>query len=193
MNRTQALLHYCSPHHHGSSLHPIIARLLQTARIGSEDDDETKVRKLETLLAQSGESLKASVPLLAAQLSIRHSTSDPTLTPQQLKDRTLQLLLDQVRLLAADRPVLFLFEDLQWIDATSLEFLSLLVEAVEGMRVLLIATARPEFAPPWASHSHVSSLLLNRLDQNHGHALVSRVSKDKPLPPDVVREHSRPQ
>ena len=181
------LVHFCSPHHRGSSLHPIIARLLQTARIGSEDDNETKVRKLETLLARAGEGLKASVPLFAAQLSICRSTSGQALTPQQLKDRTLQLLLDQVRLLAADRPVLFLFEDLQWIDATSLEFLSFLVDAVEGMRVLLIATARPEFAPPWPRHSYVASLLLNRLDQSHGHALVSRVSKGKSLPPDVVR------
>ena len=180
------LLHHCSPHHHGSALHPITARLLQSARIGSADDDETKLRKLRTLVAQSGENQTASVSLLAALLSIRHSGHDPTIPPHQLKEHTLRLLLDQVRLLAGDRPVLVVFEDLQWIDATSLEFLSLLVEAVEGMRVLCIATARPEFSPPWASHSHVSSLLLNRLDQNHGQILISRVSRDKPLPPDLV-------
>jgi predicted ATPase len=81
---------------------------------------------------------------------------------------------------------MIVFEDLHWIDPTSLELLSLTVDQVSSQRVLLLATARPEFTPPWPSHRHISTLSLGRLGRLEVKALVSGVTKGKSLPSEVL-------
>ena len=51
--------------------------------------------------------------------------------------------------LAKKQPVLMLFEDAHWADATSLEVLDLAIERVRRLPVLLLITFRPEFEAPW--------------------------------------------
>jgi predicted ATPase len=82
----------------------------------------------------------------------------PEMTPQRRKERTLAELLAQLRRLATQQPILMVFEDLHWIDPTSLELLSRVIEEIGDQ-----ATARPEFTPPWPNHRHISTLSLNRL------------------------------
>jgi predicted ATPase len=48
----------------------------------------------------------------------------PELGPQKRKEETLTALLTQLDGLAAQRPVLMIFEDAHWIDPTSLELRS---------------------------------------------------------------------
>ncbi len=60
------------------------------------------------------------------------------------------------------RPVLALLEDAHWIDPTSLDVFSRLVERLPSLRALLVVTFRPEFAPPWAGRAHLASLQLSR-------------------------------
>jgi hypothetical protein len=67
------------------------------------------------------------------------------------KEKTLAALLAQLDGLTWEQPVLMLFEDLHWIDPTSLELLRAMVDRVQRLPVLLLATARPEFTPPWPS------------------------------------------
>jgi hypothetical protein len=56
-----------------------------------------------------------------------------------------------------------IFEDVQWVDPTSLEVLGRTVDRIKILPVLLIVTFRPEFNAPWAGQSHVTSVTLNRL------------------------------
>jgi hypothetical protein len=44
--------------------------------------------------------------------------------------------------------VLMIYEDVQWVDPTTLELLALIVERAQHMRLLLVISARPEFTPP---------------------------------------------
>ena len=57
-----------------------------------------------------------------------------------------------------------------------------------SLPVLLVITARPEFAPPWPGHTHVSTLTLNRLGRQEGEALAFSVAKGKALPPEVLNQ-----
>ena len=52
----------------------------------------------------------------------------------------------------ADKPALIVFEDVHWLDPTSLELLSRAIDPAFRQRLLLLATARPEFSPPWPNH-----------------------------------------
>jgi len=111
------------------------------------------------------------------------------LSPQRKKERTLALLLRQLRALARRQPVLMIFEDLHWIDPTSREVLDITVEKITDLPVLLVATYRPEFQPPWVGQSQVTVIALNRLGRNEGATLVARLAGNLgALPPDIVDE-----
>ncbi len=65
------------------------------------------------------------MPLLAALLGVPTGERYPALalTPEVQKRRTLQALVDQLAGLAAQQPVLALYEDVHWIDPSTLELL----------------------------------------------------------------------
>ena len=181
------LQYHCSPHHQGSALHPVISQLVRAAGIEHDDSAGEKLAKLEAVLAPTAKNLNEAVTLLAPLLSIplgpRYIPLD--LSPQRRKERTLRALLGHLEALAAQQPVLMILEDAHWIDPTSLELFSLIIEHIAGLPVLLVITARPEFAPPWPAHTYVSTLALNRLGRQEGEALAFSVAKGKALPPEV--------
>ena len=181
------LLYHCSPYHQDSALYPIIGQLIRAAGIERDDAPQTKLDKLEVLLQQSSENPAEAVPLFAALLSIPGGDRYPLpkFTPQRIKERTLGSLLAHLKQLAAHRPVLMVFEDLHWIDPTSLELLSLAIDQIKSARILMLATARPEFTPPWPSHRHTSSIGLTRLDKIEGEALIAGVT-GKSLPRELL-------
>jgi predicted ATPase len=139
--------------------------------------------RLEALLAQS-EASAEEIALIAALLSIpsdeRHPL--PQATPQKRREKTLAALLAQMWRLATRQPVLLIYEDVHWIDPTSLELLAGTVERVESLSVLLVITARPEFHPPWLDEAHVTMLALNRLKRQDATALVDRITGGRTLP-----------
>ena len=51
--------------------------------------------------------------------------------------------------IAAQQPVLFVMEDLHWVDPSTLELLSLLVDQGPTARIFALFTFRPDFRPPW--------------------------------------------
>ena len=84
--------------------------------------------------------------------------------------------------------MLALYEDVHWIDPTTLTMLGLLIERVQRLPVLVLITFRPEFAPPWSGHAHVTQLSLARLTRRHGDAIVTRLAGGKALPEEVRNE-----
>jgi DNA-binding winged helix-turn-helix (wHTH) protein/class 3 adenylate cyclase/tetratricopeptide (TPR) repeat protein len=182
------LIYHCSPHHQDSALHPVISQLVRAAGIEREDTIDTKLDKLATLLMLSGEPMDEDVALLAAMLSIPAGDRFPlpSQTPRQLKERTLGALIGWLHRLCAHQPMLLLFEDLHWIDPTSLELLTRIVEHADDIGLLLLATARTEFEAPWPNYRHISGVALSRLDRAEGQALIAGVSHGKVLPFQVL-------
>jgi predicted ATPase len=84
--------------------------------------------------------------------------------------------------------VLALYEDVHWIDPTTLELLGRVVDRVQRLRVLAVITFRPEFTPPWTGHGHVTTLSLSRLGRRQGAAVVRRVTGGKRLPDEVLEQ-----
>ena len=150
-------LHYfCSAHHTNSALFPFVGQLERAARFERSDTPAEKFAKLEMLLVQSAAEGDQAVALLANLLSLPPNDRYrlPHLSPQSRKEKTLLALLAQLERLAATQPVLVIFEDVHWIDPTSLELLTVTVDRVPQLRVLLLITARPEFVPPWPHYAH---------------------------------------
>ena len=181
------LSYFCSPLHQSSALYPHITQLSRAAGFERDDSTDVKLDKLQSLLVQSRSNPRENMPLFAALLSIPGGDRypPPELTSQRRKERTLTAMVSQLKGLAARQPALVVYEDLHWIDPTSLEFLCVAVEQIKQQHILLIATARSEFTPPWPSHPHVSTISLNRFARSECETLIGGVSKGKALPPEV--------
>jgi len=182
------LLYFCSPYHQNSALYPIIAQLERAAGFERDDVTELKLEKLEGLLAALS-SIEEDIALLADLLSLGESPRYPLLdfTPQRKKEKTFAAWLRQIEALSAQRPVLIVFEDLQWIDPTSRELLDLIIERLEGWPVLLIATFRSEFQPPWTGQPGLTAISLNPLNRRNSAMLVQGlVGAGTRLPNDVA-------
>ena len=184
------LLYQCSPHHTTSPLHPVIEQLERGAGFERNDPLEARLDKIETLLARGTNRLDEAVPLVAALLGLSTEERYPALdvTPQRQKQRTLEVLLDQLEGLAAGQPLLLVCEDAHWIDPTTWELLGLTIERIQRLAVLAIITFRPEFSSPWSGQPHVSALALSKLGRRDGAAMVEQVVGDKVLPDEVAAQ-----
>ena len=180
----------CSPYYQNTALYPLIDLLERVAlRFEREESSEQKLRKLEGFLVQYGLPLAETVPLFAALLSLP-LTADypPDLSPEQQKQKTLQALLTVLLRIAAQQPLLFVMEDLHWVDPTTLELLNLLVDQGPTARILVLLTFRPDFSPPWTGRSHLTQVTLTRLPRRQAAEMTDRVAHGKTLPPEVMEQ-----
>src|SRR5215471_8864795 len=184
------LRYQCSPYHTNSALRPFIAQLERAAGFKADDAPELRLDKLEAVLAMGASRVEAVASLFAALLSTPFDERYPSLalSPTQQRRRTLAALLDQFEGLARRQPILLLFEDLQWADATSLELLDLMVERVRQLPVLALFTFRAEFEPPWVGLPQVGTLTLGRLDRSNVESMVAQVTGGRVLPAEVMKQ-----
>jgi predicted ATPase len=133
---------------------------------------------------------KEITALIASLLSIPTDGRYPPhgLSPAQQRRQTLSALLDQMEGLARRQPVLMLFEDAHWADATSLELLNLAIERVRRLPVLLLITYRPEFEAPWKDLPDVATVTLGRLDRGNAEVMVERITGGRKLPSEVMAQ-----
>jgi predicted ATPase/class 3 adenylate cyclase len=183
------LRYFCSPQRTDSPFHPIIGQLERAAGLAYDDTPRARLDKLDAVLAQTPTS-PADAALFTEMLSLPNDGRYPVheLSPEQRRQKTLEVLMSQLAGSARQNPVLMIFEDLHWIDPTSLELLGRIVDRIKILPVLLIVTFRPEFTAPWVGQSHVTSQTLNRLGVRDAADIVARLAGNKVLPADVLAE-----
>ena len=179
----------CSPYYQNSSLYPVINRLQRLFEFKREDSPEEKLGKVERIMEQYDFSLEEMVPLFATLLSIPLLDRYPplNLTPQKQKQITLETLLAWLLKETENKPVLYIIEDLHWVDPSTLEFLTLLVDQVPTAPIFTLFAYRPDFSTPWSMRSHISHITLNRLARKQVERMVKNLSGGKHLPAEVVQ------
>jgi class 3 adenylate cyclase/predicted ATPase len=184
------LRYQCSPYHTNSTLYPFIVQFERAAGFKADDTSAQRLAKLEALVGKTASEGRDTIPLLAALLSIPLGGRYPALAlnPAQQRRRTLAALLDQFEKLARQKPILLLFEDAHWADATSLELLDLTIERMRQMPVFAIFTLRPEFEPPWVGIPNVGVIKLGRLDPGNVESIVTQVTHGRGLPAEVMSQ-----
>ena len=184
------LLRYqCSSQFINTALYPVTQQIEHAADIGHEDTLALKLDKLADWV-RVGPDFPDAVALLGALLSIPTGPRFPAsvMTPQLQKDRTFGLLLDLMRQLAHEQPVLMVVEDLHWADPTTLEFLGRLIALVGGMNVLIVVTSRPDFMAPWPALPHVERRDLERLPPEDALGLAVQVAGGQRLPKALIEQ-----
>src|SRR5262249_233748 len=181
----------CSPYHQHSAWYPVTDLLTRTLALERDDTPDQQLHKLEQFVEQTRLALAENVPLLAALLPLpvpaQRYPALP-LSPQQQRHKTLETLLALFRAYAVQQPVLLLVEDAQWIDPSTLELLSLLIDHGPTTRILTCVACRPEFHSPWGVRAHVTPMVLNRLPRYHVADMIGRMTGGKPLPSEVMQQ-----
>jgi class 3 adenylate cyclase/predicted ATPase len=183
------LRYFCSPQRADSALYPIISQMERATGFAYNDNAPAKLDKLDTLLAQT-RTPPQDRALFAELLSLPNDGRYPKtdLAPQQRRQKTLDALTAQLDALSKSNPVLMIFEDVHWIDPTSVEALGRALDRLRTLAVLLIVTHRPEFEAPWIGRPHVTALTLNRLGNRESDAMIDRISGNWPLPASVRQD-----
>lgn len=180
-----SLQYFCSPHHTDIALYPFLNQLERAGGIRPDDAPGAKLEKLRTLLARSAAS-DDEIDQFAGLISVRAEERSTEVGPEHSKQRSLAAFMRQIEGLAADEPVLMIFEDAHWSDPTSIELLNLAIERIHKLPILLVVTFRPEFRPQWTSEPHVTVLVLNRLHAAETAEFVQRVAGEGVLPSAIV-------
>ena len=153
----------CSPVGQAIPLLPVIEQVRESVGLAEPAGDDEIIATLDAGLDRLGE-LGAARPYLRSLLSI--DPGDPDITVMDAAVRRTRTF-DALRALAARvaqrRPVVLLFEDLQWIDRSSEDYLTTLLDALASVPILVIATARVGDLPLLAGRSDVIPLSLSRL------------------------------
>ena len=170
-----------------SPLYPVIAFVRAASGLVPDDPLATQREKLESVLVGDAAGRATTLPLVAELLGMAsNDATTKALPPAVLRERILQMLVDQILLPADDKPLCIVFEDLHWLDPTSSELLQRLVETMAGRPILLLLTARDGIDPPRTVRGPVTTLRLAPLDADHVAAMLGSLFIDRAVPPELV-------
>ena len=155
----------CSEDFRNSELSPVTDYLERLIDAKREPDPADQFERLAQHLEDYGLGRREIVALFAKLLLLPADERYPesALTPAREREETFCALREWLLAHARARPVLFIVEDLHWIDASSLEFLQQFISEGPHDRILTLLTFRPEFTTPWPALAHQTNLALNRL------------------------------
>jgi class 3 adenylate cyclase/predicted ATPase len=171
-------------------LHPVLG--WGRARFGGpEVAPERRLAELESLLAALKLDAAKQAPLLAPMVGIPLPPERlPGFSPEETRRRQLTAMVEWAIAGARNQPVVLVFEDLQWFDPTSIDLVHTLGDRCAQAPILILATARPEFQPPWGLKPHHRVISLAPLDEAQVQRMIAELASHRTLSKDVVRRVS---
>jgi class 3 adenylate cyclase/tetratricopeptide (TPR) repeat protein len=153
------------------------------------DTPEIIAGKLRAALQETGMDRDHDALLLLHLLGIGPGGDTTALSnPETVKTKAFEILRQLFVNSSRSIPLVLLLEDLHWIDKVSDEFLAFLAENVGGARLLLLATYRPGYRPPWLDKSYAGQLPLRPLSRADSFDVVrsARAGLEDPVTEAIV-------
>jgi predicted ATPase len=179
----------CSQHFQNTGLYPACEFLERFLGAGRDEAPAERFDRLAGHLIELGLDRPRSMALFASLLLIPPDGhfQPHGLTPVREREETFNALREWLCAYSARQPVLFVVEDLHWVDASTLEFLGRFI--AEGLhdRIMTVLTFRPEFKTPWPAVAHQTSLALNRLTRRQVRELL-RKNAERELPDSLIEQ-----
>ncbi len=143
---------------------PVLDILRDHCGITETDSTETIAEKVRLALQEVGMDPVECAPYLLHLLGLKDGTDQVALLdPVAVKARIFETLRQMNLRRSRHIPLILVVEDLHWIDGTSEEYFTSLVEAFAGARILLVATYRPGYRPTWIEKSYATQIALQPL------------------------------
>jgi class 3 adenylate cyclase/tetratricopeptide (TPR) repeat protein len=168
-------------------LHPVLG--WGRTRFGGPDvAPERRLGELEFALKQIKLDAEEYAPLLAPLVDIPIPPERlPRLSPDEVQRRQLAAMVEWGIAGARVQPLVLVIEDLQWFDPTSIDLIHALSERIAHAPVFILATARPEFRPPWKLRSHHSVVSLTPLNELQVQRMVAEIASRHALSTEAVK------
>ena len=176
---------HCISFGQASPFLPLIELLRENFQIDELDGEPEIIAKVEQGMRRMGE-LEAHIPAIRDLLSV--DPGDPAFAALEgtVRRRHLFAALRALSLCGAQRrPLVLVIEDLHWIDLSSEEFLTFLLDAVAGVSLLLLVTYRIGYTPPFGSRSFSTTLTLHSFSETETLAMASQVLGTAQFPPEL--------
>ena len=161
---------------------PVIDQFRESFGIEEFDGEPEIIAKVEHGLRRMGQ-LEEHIPYVRYLLAV--DPGDPTISAMEPSARRKRLL-EACRAVAlrgaSIRPILFVFEDLHWVDTSTEEFLTFLTDSVAGAPIMLLLTYRLGYTPPFGSRSFCTTLTLRSLSEAETLAMAGRVLGTEQFP-----------
>jgi tetratricopeptide (TPR) repeat protein len=166
---------------------PVLDVLRANFRVAEGDGPDVIAEKVRAGLQEVGIESASAAPCLFRLFGIPEGTEElGTLTPSAVKARTFEVLRQLILQGARRRPILFVVEDLHWIDSTSEECFATLMDSAAGVPAMCIVSYRPGYRAPWMDRSYVTQVGLPPLSREDSLSVVRSVRKADPIPDGIA-------
>jgi class 3 adenylate cyclase/predicted ATPase len=177
---------YCSAYNQSSAFYPIIDLIRRTLNLDSIDNVDDKLANLHRVFSGSETITPHAVALVAELLELPIPSSVHELTPAQRRELLFEVLINWLLKQSEQIPVLFVVEDLHWVDPSTSSLLARVVQKIPMSRVMAIFTFRPEFRAEWLLEPHSRRLGLRFLSTEESRTLVRQIVGADTISMDVV-------
>jgi predicted ATPase len=174
--------------HYGETLpyYPFIEVLKKFCRIGETDDEAAYREKLKDSIIGLDPAFEASLPFLEDLLSLKvEDKAYVRMEPDQRRWKTIDAVKNVLIKQSQQKPLILAIEDLHWIDKSSEELLSRLIESIASAKILLLCLYRPEYSHRWVGLSYYNQLGLTQLTPKSSTELVEALLEEGRVDEDL--------
>jgi len=175
----------CTPQHINSPLYPAITHLVATTGVNAAGDEDARREAVQQAIpGLGGDQQMLIADLLGVPLP--RGSDLRNVTPARKRALLLDGLAEHLLALSRAKPLLWVIEDAHWIDPTTEELISHVVDGMPSHRLLAVVTHRPDYTPPWTGSVVATQLPLNRLSRGNATALLEGLAGGLAIPPEAV-------
>lgn len=153
---------------------PLSSMIRRTSGIGEADPPTVVGEKMRASLEQVGLPIEPHLPYLLRLLGVDAGTEAlHGLGAQAIQQRTHEAMRRMILAASGRSLVVLELEDLHWVDETSEEFLTSLVEAIGAARVLVLLTYRSGYRPAFLDKSYATQIPMRSLSAEDSQRIVA--------------------
>ncbi len=168
---------------------PIIDIVRTACRIAESDTPAAVLDKVRAAVAAIGVDVESTAPYLLHVLGLTQDLGAlASMTPETIQARTFEALRQLCLKSSRRRPLVFVIEDLHWVDRTSEDFIAAMADSLAGASILLICTYRPGYSPAWINKSYATQIALRPLSQSGGLTIVQELLASQGTVQAMARE-----
>jgi transcriptional regulator with AAA-type ATPase domain/tetratricopeptide (TPR) repeat protein len=168
---------------------PLVDVVRANGGIAEADGPEATAAKLGRAVGALAMDPETATPYLLRLLGVPEGTAGlDGLDPEAIRLRTLDILREMALRGSRQGVLVLAIEDLHWIDRTSEECLTALADSLAGAAILLVATHRPGFRPPWIDKSYATQIALQPLSSEESLGILRSALASARVPDRLMRE-----
>lgn len=158
--------------------------LRSACRIADADAPPTIASKVRSGLRTAGLHGESDGALLLDLLGVDAGQRSPAAAanPETVKTRAFEIFRQVAIRTSRRRPLVLFVEDLHWLDKVSEDFLRSLLDTLPDERILLLATYRSGYRPPWLGSGVGAEIALDPLSREDSDRVLRAVLDRRELP-----------